>query len=65
MNERVLIVGNHPWAGHSGEIVEHGKTFLGKPLIHVQLDNGMKAGILDLKNLEFLDQKLRRKARRP
>ena len=43
---RILIVGDHPWTGHSGEIVDIMKTMMGS-MWKVRLDNGMECGAKD------------------
>lgn len=38
--DRVLVVADHPWAGHSGTYVGNETTLVG-PMFKVQLDNGL------------------------
>lgn len=37
--KRVQIVGDHPWAGHTGTVVE-AKWLAGAEALHVELDRG-------------------------
>ncbi len=40
---RVVLVGDHPWSGHSGVVEEALETLAG-PMWSVHLDNGSNAG---------------------
>jgi len=42
--DRVVIVGPHPWKGHSGTLERWMDTPVGK-MWRVNLDNGMSAGV--------------------
>lgn len=53
--DRCLIVGNHPWKGHSGELVEV-ETFMGRPSLRIALDNGCSAGVLDPSHVLWLEE---------
>jgi hypothetical protein len=39
---RVLLRGDHPWQGYSGEIIENPVVVDGSPAMRVRLDNGQE-----------------------
>ena len=42
MTERILLTGDHPWAGHTAEVVEEGLVLAGSNCKKARLDNGQE-----------------------
>lgn len=40
----VKLCGSHPWSGHRGTVVCR-SSWIGRPSVEVQLQNGCKAGV--------------------
>ena len=53
---RVLVVGDHPWKGFSGEVIGTIKPIMGGYMWKVRLDNGMECGARDA-NVKAADGK--------
>lgn len=52
--DRVVLCGEHTWAGYSGEVLRHDfVSFLRKRSVVVQLDNGQRVGVVRPEQIDF------------
>jgi hypothetical protein len=53
--DRVLICGDHPWTGHTGEFVAAEILHvINKPGLRIRLDNGMECFVMEPRHLQRL-----------
>jgi hypothetical protein len=50
--DRVMVCGDHPWSGHTGEFVNvEIMGVLNKPGLRIRLDNGMECFVMEPRHL--------------